>query len=244
MKPILFVVALLTTFQVVWGESKSNEGRELGAAFIGISAEVGIPSPLHIHNKKKLHQGIKLSALTLDGFDYTYQHGLNMALVSLIQENIGVGCALAHWVEHDSIGVQLGLISAGARRGSGVQVGLVTGWVLSSFHCNYSWTEYMNGLQLGVFNLAQKSRAQLGIYNHVTDTGGVQLGFWNRCTLEEFPAPTGEVQIQFGIFNTISLPEHRRLRVANSSKKCKFWSIGFLNETSSGWFIPFSNFGL
>ncbi len=242
MRPILLVVALLTTFQIVLGEVSAE--RKFATAFLGVSAELGMPSPRYSRRQHKLHQGISLSVITGDGLDYTYQHGLNMALVSLIQENIGVGCALAHWVEDDSIGVQLGLISAGARRGSGVQVGLVTGWVLSSFHCNSDWTECMNGLQLGVFNLAQKSRAQLGIYNHVTDTGGVQLGFWNRCTLEEFPAPTGEVQIQFGIFNTISLSEYRRLRVANSSKKCKLWSIGLLNETSSGWFIPFSNFGL
>ena len=263
MKPILFVVALLTTFQIVLGEVSAE--REFGTAFLGVSAELGMPSPRYSRRHHILHQGISLSVMKADGLDYTHQHGLNIALLSLIQENIGIGIALMHWVEK-SVGLQVGVIATGATKGTGVQIGLITGWVLHSYHCTSEWTEYMNGLQLGVFNLAQKSRAQLGIYNHVADTGGVQLGFWNRCTLEDFSEPTGEVQIQLGIFNTISLeefseptgevqiqlgilntislPEHRRLRMENSPRKCKFWSFGFLNETSSGWFIPFSNFGL
>lgn len=240
MKPILLLLTIFTTFQVALGET--NPKREVATSFFGVSADFGVPSPFHSHKKIRLHQGIKLSVLTLDGVDYTYQHGLNLGFLTLMQENIGIGCGLTHWVEEDSIGLQVGLISTGAKRGYGVQVGLINGWILNSFHANSSWTKCMNGLQLGAINLAQKSRMQLGLYNHVTDTGGMQIGVWNRCTLEELEAPTSKIQVQIGLFNTISLSEYRRYHV-NPLPKCKFWSFGLLNETLSGWFVPLSNFG-
>lgn len=176
-----------------------------------------------------------------------HYHGVALSGLGAVDRGTGVQGGLCYW-GREGTGVSFGLLSTGFIDMKGVQIGGVTGAALAVCRPFVYLTD-LEGVQIGGINLASESWGQCGIWNYVEDEacvqigirnicdeegGGVQIGLWN--SFEEKAGWLSHHTVQLGLINTLS-SGHPRGNTATVQ-------VGLLNRTRSGWWLPFSNFGL
>lgn len=213
-----------------------------------------------IYTQNNSVQGLNISALfsntgTLDGVSIVglysasdEQNILEIAgLCAKTKQVNGVQLAGCGALSDNLSGVQLGGLVAAARRPNGVQIaGLWAhcgNWRVvnnCTFQCAAMATAYnLNGAQIAAYNHARDelNGFQLGGVNFTNKiSAGVQIGAINisRERDREFVDTITEVDENGAI---VQRDIYRDVRF-------KSWQFGLLNRTSSGWWIPVTNFGL
>ena len=159
--------------------------------------------------------------------------GVSVGIASFSDSLVGVSAALFNSAV-DAYGVMAGLW-VGAHEMSGVMIGGITGFPLTG----RPTITGVHGIQIGLLNAAVAAWLQGGIVNTMAGFSySVQVGVLNAARIGGAGTSfLGGEGLQIGLLNIL----------VKGSKKSRpwgqQWQFGLLNRTTSGWWLPLTNFG-
>lgn len=240
MKKYMLVSTCLSTLFMLQTELLRAEWRKPATDYVGAMFNLNLVFPsegARSEDDVEDLYGVFFSLFpgSLDVTD-RYYHGIVLSGMGVVGGGDGIQGGICYWGGKGR-GISFGLLSTGFSEMEGVQIGAVTGVALATSRSFINLTD-LKGIQVGGINLANTSWGQCGIWNYVNSEGCVQFGFINSAnrTGRTISSKASNSTFQIGLFNYISEAEALAEGVSVQ--------IGILNRTSSGWWLPISNFGL